>query len=183
MGFFPMFGGLYPDEDDHLEDEEPTNDIADYKEDDVTDDEVIDEDLLSEVPNFNCEEIDYVDFLGVKDILNSPQDDYGEFYADEKNYKFTRETMANPFLSIFMAHGRDKARQEHGKPTQQGKVQGLQYKCGGVLMNKAITFIIECGLVVILRRGDWNKLTRHPKDRGKDSSNSGQILSNLGRMM
>jgi hypothetical protein len=99
-----MFGGLYPDEDDQLEDEEPMDDITDYEEDDVA----FDEDLSGEVPNFNGEKVDYVDFLGVKDILNSPHDDYGEFYADEKNYVFTRETMANPFLSIFMAHGREK---------------------------------------------------------------------------
>jgi hypothetical protein len=61
-----------------------------------------------EVPNFNDEDVDYVDFLGVKDILNSPRDDYGEFYTDEENYMFTRETIPNPFLSIFMAHGREK---------------------------------------------------------------------------
>jgi hypothetical protein len=36
-GFFPMFGGLYPDEDDQLEDEEPTDDITNYEEDDITD--------------------------------------------------------------------------------------------------------------------------------------------------
>jgi hypothetical protein len=31
------------------------------------------------VPNFNGEEGDYVDFLSVEDILNSPNEDYGEF--------------------------------------------------------------------------------------------------------
>jgi hypothetical protein len=46
-------------------------------------------------------------------------------------------------------------------------------------MNKTIMLIMRCGLVVILRRGDWNELTGHPKDCEKDSSNSGQILSNL----
>ena len=65
----------------------------------------------------------------------------------------------------------------------KGRRRGLQYKCGGVFMNKAITFIIGYGLVVNLRRGDWNELTGHPEDRGKDSLNSGRILSNLGRMM
>jgi hypothetical protein len=50
-------------------------------------------------------------------------------------------------------------------------------------MNKAITFIMGCDRVVILRIGDWNELTRHLKDCGKDCSNSGQILSNLGRMI
>ena len=40
-GYFPMFGGLYTNEDDQLEDEEPMDDIADYKE--------VDEGLSGEV--------------------------------------------------------------------------------------------------------------------------------------
>jgi hypothetical protein len=75
-------------------------------------------------------------------------------------------------LGILMACGKDKARQGHGKPTRQGEAHGLQYKCGGVLMNKAIMFIMGYDLVVILRREDWNELTGHSKDSGKDSSNS-----------
>ena len=94
-GLHPIFGDFYPKKDDQLEDEEPTDDIADY--------EKGDEEFLGEVPNFNGEEGDYVDFLGVEDILNSPNEDYGELYVDEKNYTFTRETMAHTFLSIFMA--------------------------------------------------------------------------------
>jgi hypothetical protein len=118
MGFFPMFGGLYINEDDQLDDEEPTNDIADYEKDDqgeeeeptddIADYEKVDEGLSSEVPNYNEEEVEYVDFLGVEDILNSPNNNLGEFYADEENYMFTREIMAEPFLSIFMACGRKK---------------------------------------------------------------------------
>jgi hypothetical protein len=109
-GFFPMFGGLYPDEDDQLEDEEPTDDIANHEEDDITDYEDVDEDLPGEVHNFNGEDVDYVDFLGIENILNSSQDDYGEFYTDEENYMFTRESVVDPFLNIFMAHGREKER-------------------------------------------------------------------------
>jgi hypothetical protein len=86
-------------------------------------------------------------------------------------------------LGILIAYGKDKARQGHGKPTRQGEAHGLQYKCGGVLMNKAIMFITGYGLVVILRREYWNELTGHPKDCGKDNLNSGRILSNLRRMM
>ena len=114
-GLHHMFSGFYPKEDDQLEDEEPTNDIANYEEDDITNDEDVDEDLLGEVLNFNGEDVDYVDFLGIENILNSPHDDYGEFYADEKNYMFTRESVVNPFLSVFMAYGREKERQKHGK--------------------------------------------------------------------
>jgi hypothetical protein len=34
-GLHPMFSGLYPEEDDQLEDEEPMDDIANYEEDDI----------------------------------------------------------------------------------------------------------------------------------------------------
>jgi hypothetical protein len=37
---------------------------------------------------------------------------------------------------------------------------------------KNIMLIIGCGLVVKLRRGEWNGLTRHLKDHGKDLPNS-----------
>ena len=65
------------------------DDIANYEEDDIANDEDVDEDLPGEVPNFNGEDVDYVDFLGIDNILNSSHDDYGEFYADEENYMFT----------------------------------------------------------------------------------------------
>jgi hypothetical protein len=68
-GSRPMFDDLYPDEDDQLEEKEPTDDIADYEEDDIANYEVVDEDFSGEVPNFNGQESDYVDFLGVEDIL------------------------------------------------------------------------------------------------------------------
>jgi hypothetical protein len=37
---------------------------------------------------------------------------------------------------------------------------------------KNIMFIMGCGLVVKLRRGEWNGLTGHPKDCGNDQPNS-----------
>jgi hypothetical protein len=39
-------------------------------------------------------------------------------------------------------------------------------------MMKSVMFIMGCGLVVILRKDEWNELTRHPKDRGKNQPNS-----------
>jgi hypothetical protein len=98
--FFPMFGGLYPDKDNQLGDEEPTDDIDEYEE--------VDEGLSGEVSNYNEEEVEHVDFLGVEDILNSPNNDVDEFYTDEENYMFIREVTIDPFLSIFMACGREK---------------------------------------------------------------------------
>ena len=85
-----------------MEEEELIDDITDYKK--------VDENLLGELPNFNDEELGYVDFLGIYNILSdSHNNDCDEFYVDGENYMFTRETMTDPFFSIFMACGRKKA--------------------------------------------------------------------------
>jgi hypothetical protein len=102
-----MFGSLYPEEDDPLEEEGPKDGIANSYA--ASEPHEGDEDPLGDVPNYNGEKGDYVDFLGVESILNSPNNDCGKFYAVEENYLFTRETMTNPLLSIFMACGRENA--------------------------------------------------------------------------
>jgi hypothetical protein len=38
-------------------------------------------------------------------------------------------------------------------------------------MMRNVTLILGCCLVLILRKDDWNELTGHPKDRGKDWPN------------
>ena len=125
------------------------------------------------MPNFNGEEGDYVDFLGVEDILNSPNEDYGEFYADEKNYMFTRKTMAHPFLSIFMACEREKEREKYGKfEYLPSDVRGFNYKHRCMPIMENIAFIVVCCFVLILRNGEWNELTWHPKDHRKNRPNS-----------
>jgi hypothetical protein len=40
-------------------------------------------------------------------------------------------------------------------------------------MMRNVTLILGCSLVLILRNSEWNELTGHSKDRGKDSLNSG----------
>ena len=108
----------------------------------------------------NEEEVEYVDFLGVEDILNSPNEDYGEFYADEKNYMLTRETMAQTFLSIFMACERENEREKYGKVEYlPSDVRDFNYKHRGMPMMKSIAFIVVCCFVLILRKDEWNKLT------------------------
>jgi hypothetical protein len=111
----PIFSGLYLDEDGQLEDEEPTDGIIDEEypledgepTDDITDCE---EDDIADY-----KEVEYVDFLGVEDILNSPNNDVDEFYTNEENYMFRREVIVDPFMSIFMARGREKEQEKYGK--------------------------------------------------------------------
>jgi hypothetical protein len=156
-GLHPMFSGLYPDEDDQLEGEEPIDDITDYEEDDIAD----------------YKEVEYVDFLGIEDILNSPNNDVVEFYMDEENYMFIREVTANPFMSIFMARGREKEQEKDGKSEElTSGVWGAHDRYQDIPMMKSVTIILGCCIVLILRKGDWNELTGHPKDRGKDRPNS-----------
>jgi hypothetical protein len=135
-------------------------------------------------PDEEVSSIYQVDFLGIDAILSKNfNQSCDKIYGVETTFLSKSEWIIVSSLGILITCGKGKARQGHGKPTRQGEAHGLQYKCGGVLMNKAIMFIMGYGLLVILRREDWNELTGHPKDRGKDSSNSGRILSNLGRMM
>jgi hypothetical protein len=39
-------------------------------------------------------------------------------------------------------------------------------------MMKSVAFIRRCCFVLVLRISEWNELTRHPKDRGKNRRNS-----------
>jgi hypothetical protein len=42
-------------------------------------------------------------------------------------------------------------------------------------MMRSITLTLGCCLVLISKKGDWNELIGHPKDRGKDQTNSFQL--------
>jgi hypothetical protein len=163
--FFPMFGGLYPNEDNQLGHEEPTDDIDEYEE--------VDEGLSGDVSNYNEEEVEYIDFLGVEDILDSPNNDVDEFYTDEENYMFIREVSTDPFFSIFMARGREKEQKRYGKLEElTSSVLGFHDRHRSMLKMGSVRLILGCCLVLIVRKVEWDELTGHPKDRGKDRPNS-----------
>jgi hypothetical protein len=101
-GFFPMFGGLYPGEDEQLEGEEPTYDIAKYEE--------VDEGLSGDVFNYSEKEVEYIDFIGVDAILsNSSNHVCDEIYMAEGNVLSKGDGIIASYLKIFMAYGKDKA--------------------------------------------------------------------------
>jgi hypothetical protein len=75
-------------------------------------------------------------------------------------------------LGILMACGKSKAQEKHDKSTQQRNVWGRHDNHQGIPMMRSITLIMRCYLVFILRKGEWNKLIGHPKDRGKNQPNS-----------
>jgi hypothetical protein len=105
------------------------------------------------VSNYNEEEVEYVDFLGVEDILNSPNNNVGEFYTDEENYMFIREVIADPFLSIFMTCEREKEQEKYDKSEElMSGVLSFHNKHRSMLMMKSVAFIMGC-FVLVLRMG------------------------------
>jgi hypothetical protein len=98
--------------------------------------------------------INYVDFIGVDAILlnSSNQIDDEICMAGERREEHNNVDKLD-FWQTDMQCNQDY---HHRLPTIRG------VKC-----------ILGCCLVVILRNGKWNELTRNLKDRGKDSSNSG----------
>jgi hypothetical protein len=170
-GLHPIFNGLYPDEDGQLEDGEPTDDIADSEEGYIAKDKDVDEDLLGEMPNFNGEDVDYLDFLGIDNILNSPHNDYGEFYVEEAFLSKIERVFVSS-LGIRMACRKSKAREKHNKSTQKRGMWGFHNNHQDTPLMKITMIIMGRGLAVKLRRDDWNELTGHPKDRGRDRPNS-----------
>jgi hypothetical protein len=94
-----------------------------------------------------------------------------EIYEAEMTFLSKSEGVFVSTLRILMVCAKGKAREKHGKSTRQGEVWGLQHNRRSRLMIRAITYIMGCGLVVILRRGEWNKLTGHSKNRGKNRPN------------
>jgi hypothetical protein len=66
-----------------------------------------------------------------------------------------------------------KGTRKYGKSEElTSGVWGVHDRHQGISMMRSVTIILGCCLVLILRKGDWNELIRHPKDRGKDRSNS-----------
>jgi hypothetical protein len=118
--------------------------------------------------------IHQVDFLGVDAILSRTfNQSIDEIYGAKKTFLSKCEGVFVNSLRILMAYGKGQAQENHVKSTRKSGVWGFHDKHRGLPMIKSVTFIMGCGLVVILRNGEWNELTRHPKDRGKDSSNLG----------
>jgi hypothetical protein len=117
--------------------------------------------------------IHQVDFRGVDAILSKTfNQSCDKIYGVEITFLSKSEGVFVSSLGILIAYGKGEAQEKHDKFTWQSGVWGFHDKHQGMSMMKSITFIMGCGIVVILRSGEWNELTRHPKDRGKDSPNS-----------
>jgi hypothetical protein len=124
-------------------------------------------------PDEEVSSIHQVDFLGVDAILSKTFNQIcDKIYGTETTFLSKSEGVFVRSLGILMAYGKGEAQEKHNKFTWQSGVWGFHDKHQGMSMMKSVTFIMGRGLAVKLRRDDWNELTGHPKDRGRDRPNS-----------
>jgi hypothetical protein len=124
-------------------------------------------------PDKEMSYIHQVDFLRVDAILSKTfNQSCDEIYGVETTFLSKSKGVFVSSFGILMAYGKGQAQEKHDKSTWQSGVWGVHDKYQGMLMIKSVTFIMGSGLVVILRNGEWNELTGHPKDHGKGSPNS-----------
>jgi hypothetical protein len=129
--------------------------------------------LKGKVFNFNVEPIDYVDFIGIDAILSYySSKNCDEIHMVQKAFLSKIEKVFMSYLGILMACGKSKAREKHNKSTQKRSVWGFHNNHQDTPLMKSTMIIMRRGLVVKLRRSDWNELIGHPKDRGRDRPNS-----------
>jgi predicted lactoylglutathione lyase len=129
--------------------------------------------LEGKVFNFNVEPIDYVDFIGIDAILSDYSNkNCDEIHMVEKAFLSKIEKVFVSSLGILMACGKSKARENHNKSTQKRGVWGFHNNHEDTPLIKSTMIIMGRVVVVKLRRDDWNELTEHPKNRGRDRPNS-----------
>jgi hypothetical protein len=129
--------------------------------------------LEGKVFNFSVELIDYVDFIGIDAILSDYSNkNCDEIHMVEKTFLSKIEKVFVSSLGILMACGKSKAREKHNKSTQKRGVWGFHNNHQDTPLMKITMIIMGRGLAVKLRRDNWNELTGHPKDRGRDQPNS-----------
>jgi hypothetical protein len=123
-------------------------------------------------PKEEVSSIHQFDFLGVDAILSKTfNQSRDEIYRAKITFLSKSEGVFVSSSGILMAYGKGEAQEEHDKSTRQSGVWGFHDKHQGMSMMKSVTFIMGYDFVVILRNREWNKLTRHPKDRGKGCRN------------
>jgi hypothetical protein len=129
--------------------------------------------LEGKVFNFSVELIDYVDFIGIDAILSDYSNkNCDEIHMVEKAFLSKIEKVFVSSLGILMACGKSKAREKHNKSTHKRGVWGFHNNHQDTPLMKITMIIMGRGLAVKLRRDNWNELTGHPKDCGRDRPNS-----------
>jgi hypothetical protein len=124
-------------------------------------------------PDEEVSSIRQVDFLGVDAILSKTFNQIcDKIYGVETTFLSKSEGVFVNSLGILMAYRKGETQEKHDKSTWQSGVWGFHNNHQDTPLMKITMIIMGRGLAVKLRRDDWNELTGHPKDRGRDRPNS-----------
>jgi hypothetical protein len=106
-------------------------------------------------PDEEVSSVHQVDFLGVDVILSKTfNQSRDEIFGAETTFLSKSERVFVSSLGILMAYRKGEAQEKHDKSTWQSGVWGFHNKHQGMSMMKSVTFILGCGLVIILRKGE-----------------------------
>jgi hypothetical protein len=95
-----------------------------------------------------------------------------DFYA-EKNFMFKSEEIVDPFWEILMAHEREKMYDNRVKlELFEFSAKSFQVDHHSLVVICEILFLVECYIVLLLKRKRCNRFIGHPKDWGKSHLNS-----------
>jgi hypothetical protein len=129
---------------------------------------VFDESPHNEGFQLSNEEISYVDFLGIENFLSSSSSNnlnvgFGEM---DDNFNFCGQERIDNSLKTFMERELEKINK------RREKIELFQFSVRLVVVMGCNLFIFWFQVSLILRNTEWNELIGHPKDRGKEGSNS-----------
>jgi hypothetical protein len=114
------------------------------------------------------EELSYVDFIGIERFLsNSPSNKLDvSFGVFVDNFNFCGQEIIDNSLKTFMEHELEKINE------RREKIDLFQFSVRLVVVMGCNLFIFWFQVTLVLKNTGWNELIGHPKDRGKEDSNS-----------
>jgi len=129
---------------------------------------MLDESPHNEGFRLSNEEISFVDLIGIKRFLsNLPSNklDVG-FGVLADNFNFCSQERIDNFLKTFMERELEKINE------RREKIGLFQFSVKLVVVMGCNLFIFWFQVALVLKNTGWNELIGHPKDRGKEDSNS-----------
>lgn len=158
---------IYPDEDDLLNEVSFLIDEIKFIEEN-NDYHVFDESPHNYGFQLSNEEINYVDFIGIERFLSnslSNKLDVG-FGMLADNFNFCGQERIDNSLKTFMERELEKINERHDKTDL------FLFCVRLVVVMGCNLFFFWFQVTLVLKNTRWNELIGHPKDRGKEDSNS-----------
>jgi hypothetical protein len=158
---------IYPDEEDLLNEVSFLVDEIKFIEEN-NDYHVFDESPYNEGFQLSNEEISYVDFIGIERFLSNSSSNKLNvgFSVLADNFNFCGQERIDNSLKTFIERELEKIIE------RREKIDLFQFSVRLVIVMGCNLFIFWFQVTLVLRNTKWNELIGHPKDRGKEGSNS-----------